>query len=77
MAFVRSTAMHTCPGGCRGRVSNRLYACRDDWARLPQEFKDMVRRTAGREIPFRERVNALQAAAGWYRDNRLPEGGAS
>jgi hypothetical protein len=72
MAFVRSTAVHTCPGGCRTSVPNRIYACREDWARLPFEFQDLIRRTARPGVPFRERVTALQATAQWYRDNPRP-----
>ena len=69
MAFVRNTAVHACPGGCGANVPNRLYACRQDWYRLPQEFRDAIWATAKAPLLSPERRNALAAAGQWYRDN--------
>lgn len=77
MAFVRSgrAEYHQCPGvPCEVSVSNRHYACREDWRRLPQELKDRIIATAYGRANMRERSEAVQAAGKWYRDN--PRGGA-
>ena len=76
MAFVRSTNVHPCPGvPCGASVRNVMYACRVDWARLPQEHKAAIRDTAKLSILNPTRRGALIAAGQWYRDN--PRGGES
>lgn len=69
MGFVRSTSVHNCPGQCGALVPNRLYACREDWHRLPSEFQALIWSTAKMALLAPERRLALTYARQWYRDN--------
>lgn len=54
---------HRCPGGCGADVRRHLLACRDCWARLPDELRQAVNRRGPGH------VEALSDALTWYRDN--------
>jgi hypothetical protein len=61
---------HRCPGGCGRPVSNRFFACGPDWARLPDDVRAEIWRTAGRSTLDPERAAAIAAAVEFYAASR-------
>lgn len=59
--------MHRCPAGCGRMVRKNLYACREDWFRLPFTIRAEIS-GAYRTNPERH-MRAMHAAQQWYRDN--------
>jgi hypothetical protein len=61
---------HRCPGGCARTVPNHLFACPQDWARLPQELQAAILDSHGRD---RERhADAMLEARDWYLEHPSP-----
>lgn len=54
---------HRCPRkGCTATVSNRLFACYDDWRALTRETQREIHRTARMSVLSTPRRNAFQMA---------------
>lgn len=61
---------HRCPGGCGQQVAQHLYACKQDWFRLPKEIRNEIWRTYRRNDAG-EHLAAMSEAARWYDNNPL------
>lgn len=60
---------HECPGRCGAQVPDRLFACKDDWYRLPRDLRQPILDTAGQSLLEPGRLNAVRDARRWYREN--------
>lgn len=60
---------HTCPGLCGRRVADRLFACPQDWERLPRDLQVPIVDTRNLTLLSPERLAAVQDARRWYRDH--------
>lgn len=61
---------HDCPGGCGTKVGFDMFACSEDWFRLPAAMRRAINHAAARAkvYPAAHRA-ALAAGLRWYRDN--------
>lgn len=55
---------HDCPGGCGRQVPYHLYACRNDWYRLPKPYRDEIWRWY--QVDIAKHAEAMIAAKSWY-----------
>lgn len=67
---------HDCPGGCGTPVVRNMFACRDCWARLPQDDHRTPILTSRWANDWSAHSRALTEAMKWYRvdaDRRAAE----
>lgn len=63
---------HSCPAGCGRHVSVEMFACRNDWYRLPKPYRDAIW-SGYRDQPLGPaHLDAMHTAYQWYLDNPLP-----
>jgi hypothetical protein len=75
MSRRRSVPRHPCPGGCGINIPRGLYACRDDWARLPLAMRDrIVYGYSRRGADPSEHRRAMAEGSAWFKAN--PIGGS-
>lgn len=66
---------HDCPGGCGSPVVRNMFACRDCWRRLPQDFRTPIL-TSRWANDHASHSRAMTDAMTWYRmdaDRRTAE----
>lgn len=73
-ATPRGRDTHGCPDlDCDAQVPRRHFACPRDWARLPDEHRDAINNSYGRD--FTAHMLAMAGAVEWYAAN--PRGTAT
>lgn len=65
--------MHACPAGCGAQVQSHMFACTNDWYRLPKEIRDAIWRGYRREPLGEAHTAAMVAGDEWYRDHPRSE----
>jgi hypothetical protein len=61
-----------CPGGCGTQVARRRFACKPCWYRLPESYRDAIKRNHHRNTEAR--FVAVHNATGWYMEHPLSTG---
>lgn len=59
---------HNCPGGCGAQVGFDMFACKEDWFRLPEALRKAINCAAARakQYPGAHRA-AILAGHRWFR----------
>lgn len=65
--MVTRVDTHACPGGCGAQVPRHLFACRDDWYRLPADLRRPITANYRRDLVNHRK--AMADAHRWYREN--------
>lgn len=61
---------HECPGGCGVQVRFDMFACREDWYRLPLPLRKAINFWWPRHRSFPTKYeDARTKALAWYRQN--------
>ena len=71
-----TTNFHKCPAvGCNKAVPNALFACSQDWARLPASYRDAINSAYRNRVTTAEpsapvvHLRAMLAARRWYEEH--------
>jgi len=67
--MTQTRGYHLCPCGCAGSVPDRLFACRDGWARLPLDIRAAILRTQRQPLTNEQRFAAVADAVDFYRNH--------